>query len=759
VSQLSFNPVGGYWAVAAVAVALFVLLGLIGPASQRTSPRQRMILRGLRGLSILLLLIAMLRPALVVTQVKRETASLILLLDSSRSMLVTDAFGGKSRWQSLVSHLEDAATELHKLATHLQIKIYTFNAELQAVPFDRQSTATDLELGGDPQGRQTAIGWALEEVVRRESVGRLAGVVLLSDGAQRAYAPRDTPAPSAARRLADLGCPIYSFTFGQARGLGQARDLALKDLITNQTVYVKNQLDVRGTLRVDGFAGKPLTVQLLFETASGKMEVVAATKVAASEDGQQLPVALSYVPTQAGEHKLTLAVVAQEGELVTTNNRLSTFVTVLKGGINVLYLEGQLRREQKFLRRALDASPNVKLDFWFDRQPRDKWPTAIGDRFAPDKYDVIIIGDLDSDALAKSFWQALADRVEQGAGLMMLGGFHSFGPGGYQLTPLADVLPVAMGRLERQGFGEPISKDLQLPGPLKMRPTTRYGAKLPALQLAPAAENMQTWNELPALDGGNRFRGLKANALILAESDGPNPAALLVAGRWGGGRVLAFAGDSTWHWTMEGFSQQHRRFWRQLVLWLAKKDESTEGNVWIRLAPRRYRPGSRVEFTVGANTPAGDRVEGATFQAEVTRPDGSRHPINLSARGPELLGTLLDTTSAGDYTLEVTATEGPQSLGTARARLLVFEQDLELDNPAADPGLLSSLARITAKYGGTALAPEEFPSLLERLNNTPLELETEIETRRDYWDTWPFLLLFVGLLCGEWFLRKRWQLV
>ena len=147
-----------------------------------------MILRGLRGLSILLLLIAMLRPALVVTQVKRETATLVLLLDSSRSMLVTDAFGGKSRWQSLVSLLKDGAPQLDKLAANLQIKIYTFDADLQSVPFDPQATtATELELAADPEGRQTAIGWALEEVVRRESAGRLAGVVLLSDGAQRAY--------------------------------------------------------------------------------------------------------------------------------------------------------------------------------------------------------------------------------------------------------------------------------------------------------------------------------------------------------------------------------------------------------------------------------------------------------------------------------------------------------------------------------------------------------------------------------------------
>ena len=51
---------------------------------------------------------------------------------------------------------------------------------------------------------------------------------------------------------------------------------------------------------------------------------------------------------------------------------------------------------------------------------------------------------------------------------------------------------------------------------------------------------------------------------------------------------------------------------------------------------------------------------------------------------------------------------------------------------------------------------EQIPLEFETPNT---ELETEIETKRDYWDTWPFLLLFVGLLCSEWFLRKRWQLV
>ena len=83
----------------------------------------------------------------------------------------------------------------------------------------------------------------------------------------------------------------------------------------------------------------------------------------------------------------------------------------------------------------------------------------------------------------------------------------------------------------------------------------------------------------------------------------------LVAGQSGDGRVLAFAGDSTWRWQMGGFGEAHRRFWRQCVLWLAKKDEQTEGRVWIRLAGRRVMRGTRVDFDVGAENAQGEPVD------------------------------------------------------------------------------------------------------------------------------------------------------
>ncbi len=279
------------------------------------------------------------------------------------------------------------------------------------------------------------------------------------------------------------------------------------------------------------------------------------------------------------------------------------------------------------------------------------------------------------------------------------------------------------------------------------------------MRLARGEENAQAWARLPALDGANRFRRLKLNATVLAESDGARPVDLLVSGGFGGGRVLAFAGDSTWHWPMEGFAAEHKRFWRQMVLWLARKDVTTESNVWIKLDQRRFNPRSRIEFTVGANSAEGEPIADATYRVEIVLPDGTRRPVRLTRRGEQLVGSTVETRAAGDYTISVQADVGGNPLGDARARFLVAEQDLELDNAAADPNLLSSLARITEDVGGEALNPEELPGLLKRLSEEPLELEIERQTKETYYDRWPFFLLFVALISAEWYLRKKWGLV
>jgi hypothetical protein len=95
------------------------------------------------------------------------------------------------------------------------------------------------------------------------------------------------------------------------------------------------------------------------------------------------------VPPVPGRYKLTLRAAEQPGELVTKNNQLSAYLRVLEGGLKVLYLEGELRNEQVFLRRSLAASADIDLDFvWIDSRLRDRWPVDLSSKLSDPAYDV-----------------------------------------------------------------------------------------------------------------------------------------------------------------------------------------------------------------------------------------------------------------------------------------------------------------------------------------------------------------------------------
>ncbi len=82
-----------------------------------------------------------------------------------------------------------------------------------------------------------------------------------------------------------------------------------------------------------------------------------------------------------------------------------------------------------------------------------------------------------------------------------------------------------------------------------------------------------------------------------------------------------------------------------------------------------------------------------------------------------------------------------------------------MDNASADPTLLASLTKMSEAAGGRLLAPEELPALLDELAERPIEQMVEREVKETPWDSWPFFLLFIGVLSADWYLRKKWGLV
>ena len=182
------------------------------------------------------------------------------------------------------------------------------------------------------------------------------------------------------------------------------------------------------------------------------VEVHSETRnVQVTEDGDIVDAEFRYVPKEPGEFFVRVGAAVQDDEQIVDNNELGAFLHVAEGGVRVLYLDGNPAwQEQKFIRRAIDAAVEIDVDYaWVDIRSRANWPVPIQKLFDQQPYDVVLLGDVHGDALGKEGLAWLAKQVEEGLGLMMLGGAHSFGAGGYgRNAAMAAVLPVQMADYE-----------------------------------------------------------------------------------------------------------------------------------------------------------------------------------------------------------------------------------------------------------------------------------------------------------------------
>ena len=192
--RLYFYPVADSLLLVVVTALVLAALLLLRPAQAELSWRRRVALAVARAAVIAMVVLAMLRPTLVYTETKKEKATLILLADDSRSMSVRgDAPPAKTRWEELRAALADAAPALRELMRNFEVKVYAFDQELHPLEIAADGK---IFLPEKPEGQQTAIGAAISDALRRETGKRLLGMILLSDGAQRALAPRDLPPKS-----------------------------------------------------------------------------------------------------------------------------------------------------------------------------------------------------------------------------------------------------------------------------------------------------------------------------------------------------------------------------------------------------------------------------------------------------------------------------------------------------------------------------------------------------------------------------------
>ncbi len=695
----------------------------------------------LRLMAILLCLMAALKPSIGLKAKEKKQASLIYVVDKSHSMTVGDEAGGKTRWSVAAEAIEQARELSKQLGPELETRFYTFDSSL-IEPKDE-----DLLAKAEPKGKASALGSALLEVRNRQEQAdrRTARVIVLSDFKSNTGVNPMT----AARQLKASGIPVVTVGLGTESASAGARDVMLKNIVAGPTVFVKNNLEVTGTLQARGFANQTLDVELMVE---GTPVPVAQTKVKIPDGSGVVPIkGLVYKPQSAGEKLVTLRVKPQDGEVLKSNNEISTYVTVLSGGLNVLFLQGSnFSWDYKYLMLSIASSQDIHVEALVIKARAEGNRGAVDDaEFAPHRYDAYILSDLPADFLTERQQQMMAESVRQGAGLMMLGGHNSFGEGGWAETPIADVLPVKIAAGDGQNEPE---------GGLKFVPNAR-GLENYLLQVGSnRTETARIWDLMKPILGSNRFSDVKQGASILAETPGPNPEPLMATMEVGKGRSIAYGGD-TWVWyrSSEESRLAHRKFWRQSVFWLAHKENEGDNQVKVALDRRRLALGEKAELTVTARDSKGAAIPGVTYEAHVEREKSDPkvdQPIRVLNQGDEGRGDIFadkKLAQPGNYVLTVVAKRDGQELGRDTARFLVFEDDRELENPAADLNLARQIAQATE---GESVTPEKLVPFLKGLAKAGYTESVTYQEKR-VWDNWPFLLIFTAILTMEWWLRKR----
>jgi len=723
-----------YWP-AAVVVAIAVVSWVLLRWAYRTHAlpgRTRVLSRFLRSLVLVLLVLCLLRPSAVLRRVLKEKGQVLVLVDTSASMAIADEPGGRTRAQSLQRAFADAGGSYDRLRSLYQVKQYEFAEELSGVK----------EFGFSARGSRTALGDALGEVLRGRLPSRLVGVIVATDGASNTGAsPEDV-----AQAYRKLKVPLHVVACGRERVGRESRDVVLHSLEVPKAVFVRNVAAITAGVTLLNVARQPVVVRLLVDD-----EEVERRRIVTRSDQEVVSVRFRYVPTSAGYRKVTVEAVPLPDERATGNNRASAYLNVLSGRLSVLYVEGAVRWEFKFVRRALEEAREVDLSARVALAPTGQTPSPVlrsDERW--DGFDVVILGDLPRGRIATGQLEGLAKAVTGGTGLICLAGYQTYGSAFFN-TPLAPLFPFYL---------EPFTR--QREGAYRARPSQRTLGH-PAVMLSKvAADNARLWTSLPELVGGVEAGRLKPAATVLLEDGAGEP--VLIVQPYGRGRVAALLADTTWRWAVAGSSERelHRRFWRQLVLWVAGREDLKKENLWIELAQPRYLPQEPVSPAFHLEDVSGEAISGATVVATVTGA-GDANPRKLRLyRTGDHWESLLTPRGEGDYLIQARAYRGdPDSpeaelIDEASARFLVERTKVELADPLAHLGLLSQIAKMS---GGTFRRADGLTSLFDTLSDEHRDVELEQVSRQDLWNRPLLLLLVVGLLSADWVLRKRSGLV
>lgn len=769
-----------------VVVSIALLLALLAWLLYRRELREGVmgwVLPTLRALAVLLIVLMLSGPELVHRSGSEQRGRVVLLIDRSASMGVTDpqlpederikaakALGVDITAFEEMPRLERAGRIVLDLDKGLLAKLRADHAvdivelrgnQPELIWSSSESDAPPNELGKQDTASSTDLGGYIARTLddaEDTAAGRLA-FALLSDGRHN----QGQPLGEVAVRARAAGVPVYAIAIG---ALQSPEDLAVMGIDHPASVFPDDRVSGRVTLLDAMQPGVPFTLEIV----SGDTVLWSARQVTAGQSQvrsigfdfpaeQAVELAKQQAPEGLTQNQLPLPMIARvtaiQGDTEERNNAMAFQVRAVTGQRKMLILAGRARWEMRYLDAMFSRDPRWEVTTlmggpgvgrqWARSDEGQAFPKTRDRLFS---YDVVVMGELPAGTLTDGELAWLYEFVANRAGgLIVIDGQRGF-LGSYGKSPIAPLLPERLDEVSLR------------PNQLVL---TDAGRRHEALRLETGDEmNHQTWSRLPAPSYVAPIRPRAGIDEVLVEvsvgrqNERTVPAVL--TRRVGAGWVWYSAMDETWRWRRDVESLYQNRYWHQVTNRVVEPLYASEDKyvslgvddavidsggkvpVRVRLRDESGRPRLEARARVYMQTLEGERVVRTPLTPDAV--EGGRFTAELDASvapGVYRIGVEVDGVSEADLlaTTLVTVRGSDEATG-------------ELADITLNRALLDTLAQTT---GGQVLAEYDagkLPAMLDGLSSSTVQ-----ERVTSLWQGWPWFTAVVLLLGVEFWLRRR----
>ena len=710
------------------------------------SPWKKIFLYTLRVIVLLLVALVVLQPRLEFKKIQPLKNTIAVLIDDSKSMTIKTFPSEKPRGDLVRKVMVGNKDYFETLKQNYEVDFFFASDQINPVPLSNVIT------NYQEQAVNTDLHQVFLDMTENYEGKSLQGVLLFSDGADLVQDPSGI-SREFTETLTRLNGPVYTFQAGSNEGF---KDLAIEKVDATDFGFIHQPLNITVTVSARSIGKK--NIPLVLKEGD---KILVSKIVSLKEKDSQYTAELQFTPASLGKRIYTLSVPVFSGEAVEINNRWSFEVKVIRDRVRVLHLNGRPSWDSRFLRETLANNPKVDLlSFFILRTLTDDvgattselslipFPSNLLFSDYLNSFDLVVFQNFKfSPFIDKKNLPNIKEYVEQGGAFLMIGGDLSFEGGGYDRTPVEEILPMSI----RGGSKKILLGEL----PMKVQPKLSHH---PVLQLENDPEkNARAWKSLPPIQGVNvgLVPAKDSHVLSTAWKNKANHP-VLVTRQVKEGRTMAIATDSSWNWNFlrvgeGGSGRYYQKFWENVIAWMTREPETNP--IQVETDKEKYREHEKVV--------AHFKVRGQDYNplpgVEVDL------VLNSLPRERELVRETVKTDEHGEgrfefapgregfYSAKVSLTSGGEVL-SGETRFIVFSPQIEFQKPLVNETLLQSLSKVT---GGSHHVLEEGLKIANLTFPNP-EVEIKSSSRMvSLWNSWWTYALIVGFLVVEWWTRRK----